>query len=450
MLDNNQDSKAIFTKEMKDDYTILVPEMSSIHFSIYKSIFGEYGYKMEILQNEGPSLVHEGLKYVHNDTCYPALLVIGQMIDALKSGKYNLNKTALLISQTGGGCRASNYIHLLRKALAKAGYKNIPVISFNLSGLEKDSGFKLTLPIIKKLLVATTYGDMLMLLQNQVKAYEITKGDSDNLVKYWIEDLEDQIKSKKGYKIRDVKENLKKIVKSFTNIPLYLEEKIKVGIVGEIYVKYSKLANNHLVDFLIDQGCEVMVPGIMGFAIYTVDNRVEDVNIYGGSSVKKSISTKIRDYLIRFEEMIIDAVNENSNFTPPSTFEHLKSVGKDIIGHGCKMGEGWVLTAEMVDLVKTGYENIVCAQPFGCLPNHIIGKGMIRKIKDLYPSTNIVPIDYDPSATKVNQENRIKLMLSIAKEKLDKNNPIIAKKKQSISEKKSITLGKKLEVEAFD
>ncbi|MDR7855444.1 2-hydroxyacyl-CoA dehydratase [Tissierella sp.] len=446
---NNQNSKVMFTKEMKDDYTILVPEMSPIHFSIYKNIFEEYGYKMEILQNEGPSVVHEGLKYVHNDTCYPALLVIGQMIDALKSGKYDINKTALLISQTGGGCRASNYIHLLRKALAKAGFKHIPVISFNLAGLEKDSGFKLTLPLIKRLLVATTYGDMLMLLQNQVKAYEITRGESDQLVQHWIQDLEKQSKSNNGYRIKEIKANLKKIVKSFSKIPLYLEEKIKVGIVGEIYVKYSKLANNHLVDFLIDQGCEVMVPGIMGFAIYTVDNRVEDVNIYGGSSVKRSISSKIRDYLVKFEEMIIDAVKENSNFTPPSSFEDLKAVGKDIIGHGCKMGEGWVLTAEMVDLVKTGYENIVCAQPFGCLPNHIIGKGMIRKIKDIYSSANIVPIDYDPSATKVNQENRIKLMLSMAKEKLDINNPIKAKKEQLIPEKKAINLGKKLEVESY-
>lgn len=447
MLNNNdnQNSRVIFTKEMKKDYTILIPDMAPIHFSLYKNVLEEYGYKVELLENEGPSLVHEGLKYVHNDTCYPALLVIGQMIDALKSGKYDLNKIALLISQTGGGCRASNYIHLLRKALKKAGFEHIPVISFNVSGLEKGSGFRLTLPMIKKLLVATIYGDMLMLLHNQVKPYEISKGESDRLLHYWIDLLGKQFKDNQGYKVKELKNNLNTIVSLFSQISIYHENKTKVGIVGEIYVKYSKLANNHLVDFLIEQDCEVMVPGLMGFVIFTIDNRLEDINIYGGSSIKTEISSKIKNFLVKYEEMIINAVKSNGKFTPPSTFEHLKSLGKDIIGHGCKMGEGWILTAEMVDLVKTGYENIVCAQPFGCLPNHIIGKGMIRKIKDLYPAANIVPIDYDPSATKVNQENRIKLMLSVAKENLELMNSKKIKEEQTISEAKAYKFGKKLE-----
>ncbi|WMM25155.1 2-hydroxyacyl-CoA dehydratase [Tissierella sp. MB52-C2] len=441
---NIKDSNVVFTKEMKKDYTILIPDMSSIHFSLFKNVFEQYGYKVEILKNEGPSVVNEGLKYVHNDICYPALLVIGQMIDALNSGKYDLDKVALIISQTGGGCRASNYIHLLRKALNKAGYNNIRVISFNVKGIENNSGFKLTLPLINKLLVALTYGDMLMLLKNQVKPYEISKGSSEDLVEFWINHLGKQFEHDKGYKINEINRNLERIVKSFGNIPVFNEKKIKVGIVGEIYVKYSKLGNNHLEDFLMSEDCEIMVPGIMGFAMYTVDNSMVDVDIYGGSKIKRTSASLIMKYLKMYENMIIQAVKKHSNFTPPSSFEHLKSLGADIINEGCKMGEGWVLTAEMVDLVKMGYENIVCTQPFGCLPNHIVGKGMIRKIRDIYPNANIVPIDYDPGATKVNQENRIKLMLSVAKENQQLNNTTKKHGSSSIEEKASEVKGYKI------
>ncbi len=443
-----QSSNVLFTKEMKKDYTILIPDMSSIHFSLFKSVFEQYGYKVELLKNEGPSVVNEGLKYVHNDICYPALLVIGQMLDALNSGKYDVNKVALIISQTGGGCRASNYIHLLRKALNKAGYNNIPIISFNVNGLEKNSGFKLTLPLVNKLLVALTYGDMLMLLKNQVKPYEIQKGSAEELLDSWIQLLGRQFKHNKGYQIKEIKRNLERIVKSFEDIPIFKEEKIKVGIVGEIYVKYSKLGNNHLEDFLISEDCEIMVPGIMGFTMYCVDNSMVDVDIYGGSKIKKTGASLIMKYLKMYENMIINAVKKHSNFTPPSSFEHLKSLGADVINHGCKMGEGWVLTAEMADLVKMGYENIVCTQPFGCLPNHIVGKGMIRKIRDIYPNANIVPIDYDPGATRVNQENRIKLMLSVAKEKQQLNNPTkkhgSSSKEEKVSEVKGYKIGKEL------
>ncbi len=412
------ENRISFTKEMKKDYTILIPDMASIHFKLLKSVLQTAGYKVAILRNEGPSVVEEGLKHVHNDTCYPALLVIGQMIDALNSGKYDLNKTALLISQTGGGCRASNYLYLLRKSLKKAGLEHIPVISFNVAGLEKNSGFKLTLPLIRKLIVSIAYGDLLMLLDNQAKAYEVKKGDSNNLVDNWIEKLSSQFRKNKGYRTKELKSNFKSIAKSFSKIPIHLEEKTKVGIVGEIYVKYSKLANNHLEDFLHEEDCEVMVPGLMSFLIFTVDNRLEDINIYGGSKIAYKISELIKNVLTNLENVIIQTVKKYTNFHAPSPYEHLKSLAKDIIGYGCKMGEGWILTAEMIDLIRSGYENIVCAQPFGCLPNHIVGKGMIRKIRDIYENANIVPIDYDPGATKVNQENRIKLMLAVAKEKL--------------------------------
>ncbi len=404
---------------MYKDYTILIPDMCTIHFSLFKSIFEEYGFKVEILRNEGPSVVEEGLKYVHNDTCYPALLVTGQMIDILKKGDYDLDKVALMMSQTGGGCRASNYIFLIKKAMKKVGYGHIPVIAFDLGSLGRGGGFKLTLPMIKKLLIGVTYGDALMLLNNQVLPYEVNKGETKALVDHWIDELGSQFLQGKGYGLKDIKNNLRDIVKSFEKVPRLNEVKIKVGVVGEIYVKYSKLANNHLEEFLIGEGCEVMVPGLMSFVMYTVNNSVEDVNLYGGSKIRKAIAASILKYLDMYEEMIISAVKKYSGFTPPSSFMHLRGLTEGVIDRGVKMGEGWVLTAEMIDLIQNGYENIVSAQPFGCLPNHIVAKGMMKKVKELYPAANIVPIDYDPSATRVNQENRIKLMLAVARENLD-------------------------------
>ena len=414
----NENERVIFTKEMKKDYTILLPMMAPIHFNIVKNVFINLGYKAVLLDSECQEIAQIGLKYVHNDTCYPALLVIGQFIHALQSGKYDVNKTALMITQTGGGCRASNYIHLLRKALKKAGFPQVPVISLNLSGLEKNSGFKLTLSMIRKIIVGLVYGDLLMLLSNQVRPYEVYKGDSDILVFDWIKRISDQFKEGKGCSTKQMQKNLKDIVKSFSNIKIKHRNIVKVGIVGEIYVKYSSLGNNGLEKFLQTEGCEVCVPGIIPFALFKVDNRLEDIKLYGGSKVKYKIVEMLMNYLNKMEAMLISAVIENSNFMPPSTYKHTKSLVKDVIGYGNKMGEGWLLTAEMLELAELGYENIVCTQPFGCLPNHICAKGMIRKIKSINNKANIVAIDYDPGATRVNQENRIKLMLSIANENL--------------------------------
>lgn len=407
-----------FTKEMKKDYTILIPDMLPIHFSMLMQVFKKHGYNMEVLKNEGPSVVEEGLKLVHNDTCYPALLVIGQFIDALKSGRYDLSKVALMITQTGGGCRASNYIHLLRKALNKAGMGYIPVISLNSSGMEKNSGFKYTLPMLLKSVAVVGYGDLLMLLNNQVKPYEKNKGESEKLVEYWVNILSDEINHGKGYSKRDMEKNFNKIASSFAQIERSDEKKVKVGIVGEIYVKYSSLGNNDLEKFLNEEDCEVMVPGLMGFLMYCVENGIIDTALYGGSYIKTKISTFINDYLIKVEDMAINAIKQFNGFTAPTGFKHLKTLGDKVIGLGAKMGEGWLLPAEIMELIQLGYENVICAQPFGCLPNHIIGKGLIRKVKGIHDDSNIVPIDYDPSATRVNQENRIKLMLAVAKEKL--------------------------------
>ena len=405
-----------FTKDMMD-YTILAPNMLEIHFNLLINIFGQYGYKTELLKNDGRAVVDEGLKYVHNDTCYPALLVIGQLIDALNSGKYNPDKTALLITQSGGGCRASNYIHLLRKALRKAGYPQVPVISLNLSGLEKNSGFKIRLSMALKMLSAVIYGDLIMLLKNQVEPYEVNKGDAEKLTQKWIDDLSAQMQNGKGYSFFEIKKTLPKITESFSKIPLDKSvTKTRVGVVGEIYVKYSPLANNHLEEFLFGQDCEVMVPGLLGFINFKVDNRLEDIKLYGGNPFKKIAMKFAMWYLSKIEKNLLDAAGAYGDFNVPAPYAHIKEICTKIIGPGCKMGEGWLLTAEMMELIESGYGNIVCAQPFGCLPNHIVGKGMIRKLKEMYPQSNIVPIDYDPGATKVNQENRIKLMLAIAKE----------------------------------
>ncbi len=413
----NSLEKVLFTKEMKDaGYTILVPDMNHIHFKIIQGILKNHGYNAEILYNTGRGVVDEGLKHVHNDTCYPALLVIGQMIDALKSGRYDIHKVALLLPQTGGGCRASNYISLLRKALNAMGWGFIPIISLNVSGLEKSPGFKLTPNLIRQMLTAVVYGDLLMLLDNQVKPYEVNKGDSAACVGMWIDALRRGFQSGRGLSKSERRANLKAIVDSFARIPVKKEKKIKVGIVGEIYVKYAALGNNDLERFLYEQGCEVMLGGLLDFALYCVDTPIDTIELYGGSAVVKETYKLAEGYLSSLKDELIAAVRENSGFVAPSSFKRLKSMADGVISHGCKMGEGWLLTAEIMELVELGYSNVICAQPFGCLPNHIVGKGMIRKIRTLEPKANIVPIDYDPGATRVNQENRIKLMLAVAAE----------------------------------
>lgn len=417
----NKKGRLLFTKEMKEEgYKILVPSMAPIHFNIIKNCFVHAGYNVELLDTSGPEIAQTGLKYVHNDTCYPALLVIGQFINALQSGKYDVNKTALLITQTGGGCRASNYIFLLRKALKKAGYPQIPVISLSM-GMESNPGFGLTIPLIRRFVAGLVYGDVLMLLRNQTMPYEINKGESNALVQKWIDSISKEFEKGESYRRQEMREHIDAICKSFKEIPVKKEPKVKVGVVGEIYVKYARLGNNDLEQFLADQNCEVNLPGIMGFALFKVDNRLEDIKLYGGNGIKKKVCKILFDYLEELEGMTIE-YTKKYGFTPPGKYSHIKELVKPVIGYGSKMGEGWLLTAEMLELAETGYENIVCTQPFGCLPNHINGKGAIRKIKEINPKANIVAIDYDPGAPKVNQENRIKLMLAVAKEELQKNN----------------------------
>lgn len=411
--------RLLFTKEMKKEYTMLFPMMAPIHFRILKEVFNNMGYRAELLETTGPEIAQTGLKYVHNDTCYPAILAIGQLIHAVQSGKYDTHKIALMITQTGGGCRASNYIHLLRKALARAGLGYVPVVSINLSGMEKNPGFKLTLSFIRRAVAGLIYGDTLMLLKNQCEPYETEKGATNLLVHKWSEYFVERLSKSKGYSLKEMKKNIFQLTEEFKNIPCdRTRKKLKVGVVGEIYVKYSSLGNNSLEDFLKSQDCEVNLPGMLGFILFKIDNRLEDIKLYGGSKLKKFVCSLLMNYCLKTEEIIISSMARFDCFYTPSKYAHLKELIKGVIGYGDKMGEGWLLTAEMMELVESGYENIVCTQPFGCLPNHIGGKGMIRRIVELMPNANIVAVDYDAGAVKVNQENRIKLMLSIGRENM--------------------------------
>ena len=406
-----------FTRAMRSTHTILAPNMASIQFRILVHVLKDEGYTVKLLENEGPQVVRKGLKYVHNDTCYPALLVIGQMIDALDSGDYNLEQVALAITQTGGGCRASNYIHLLRKALDKAGYTQIPTVSLNLKGMNRNSGFRITIRMLRKGIAALLCGDTLKLLYNQVRPYEVHHGESENLVYRWTTILSDQYRQGKGYTKRAMARNLRQMVDDFARIKVDRNRPVvKVGIVGEIYMKYAPLGNNHLEDFLDSQSCEVMVPGLLGFLLYGLQNQLEDYRLYGGSAVRYLIFSLLKRKMTRLETIMIAEINRIDRFTAPVSFAQTIETAKEVISLGCKMGEGWLLTAEMRDLAEMGYRNIICVQPFGCLPNHIVGKGMIRRLKELDDDINIVPVDYDPGATRVNQENRIKLMLAVANE----------------------------------
>lgn len=407
-----------FTPDMKKTHKILIPNMAPVQFRLMAAIMEQAGYQCELLENCGSQVAELGLKYVHNDTCYPALLVIGQFLDALNSGKYDLDHTALIITQTGGGCRASNYIHLLRKALVKAGYGQIPVVSLNFSGLEKDSGFPLTLTMIRRLLSVIYYGDLLVTLRAQTEPYEINKGETEAMQEKWIGRLRELFLQDRGWHGREVKANMPKIAADFASIPVKRVPKIKVGVVGEIYVKYSPLGNNDLEKFLASQDCEVNIPGLMGFVQYCVYNFSETARLYGGNVLTLNASSLLLNIIGKTEKVMIDSLKANG-YHAPMPFLELVKQADGVISTGTKMGEGWLLTAEMVELVRTGYENIICAQPFGCLPNHICGKGVINRIRELYPTANITPIDYDPGATRVNQENRIKLMLAVARERME-------------------------------
>ena len=403
-----------FEKSMKNSYTILAPDMLPRHFLLISRILGNFGYRIELLKGCGDRVRDLGLKYVHNDTCYPALLVIGQFIDALQSGKYDVHKTALILTQTGGGCRASNYIYLLRKALKKAGFGFVPVISLNLKGLEKHPGFKLSLPLIYRTMYGVFCGDLLMSLVNQTRPYERVPGSAEALADSWTERLAAELSEMKNLRYSNIKKKYALIVKDFAALDMTDQIKPKVGIVGEIYVKYSPMANNHLEDFLVSEGAQPVVPGLLDFCMYCVYNNVVDADVYGIAPLLKPVNRFALRYLEKKQRDLSAAICSEPRFFALSPFSETLKLCDGFIDRRVKMGEGWLLSAEMLELSHAGINNVVCAQPFGCLPNHICGKGVAKQITEERPGMNVVAVDYDPGATQVNQENRLKLMLAAA------------------------------------
>ncbi len=399
-----------FSAEMKEDYTILVPQMLPIHFKLIQGIFHRQGYNIEFLENTSYAVTEQGLQNVHNDTCYPALLAIGQLLDAIKSGKYDLERIAVLLPQTGGGCRASNYVYLLRKALEKNGLSHIPVIAMRLDSLQA-SGLVITKAMLLKALFACFYGDMMLWLKNQTKPYEVIPGHTDKVIDILTNQLDQSFAN--GSYIH-LKKNYLRILNAFKQIRLRDEKKPKVGIVGEIYMKYAPLGNNDLENYLISQGAQPVVTGVLDFMFYSLNNTFVDAKLYNGPTLGNVFKKRFFDLLISGQTLMARVIRHHSDFMPPSSFDEVRAAAKGCIGEGVKMGEGWLLTGEMIDLIEHGVNNIVSAQPFGCLPNHIVAKGMIRAVKNRCPGANIIAVDYDPGASRTNQENRIKLLLANA------------------------------------
>ncbi len=412
--------RTVFTKEMRKDYTILCPQMSPIHFELLQPAFRAAGYNLVVLDNDNRTAINAGLKFVNNDACYPSLMVVGQIMDAVMSGKYDMARTAVLISQTGGGCRASNYIGFIRRALEKAGYKDIPVISINLSGLEKNPGFKFTPALIQHGLYALEFGDIFMRCLYRTRPYEAVKGSANAMHEKWKKKVIDFITQDKILSHRKYKQMCRDIIRDFDNLPMLDIKKPRVGVVGEILVKFLPAANNYLVDLLEAEGAEAVVPDLTDFLLYCFYNqnfKAENLGMSRKSQFTSNMGIKFFEWL---RSAARDEFEKSKHFDPPAHIETLAKYADEIVSHGNQTGEGWFLTGEMLELIHTGTNNIVCTQPFACLPNHIVGKGVIKKLRHEYPLSNIVAIDYDPGASEVNQLNRIKLMLSTANKNLAK------------------------------
>ena len=420
-------NKKIFTKDMKKDYTILCPQMAPIHFELLETAMRTAGYNLVLLRECTQKTVETGLKYVNNDACYPSILVTGQMIEALESGKYDPNKTALIMSQTGGGCRATNYIGFIRKALKDAGYPNIPVISFNVVGMEKVPGFKLTIPLLEKLLRGVLYGDLLQKMLTKNRAYEKNKGETQALFDKWMDKCKEILKNGSN---KEFKQSIYDIVNDFEKIELDTSiKKPRVGIVGEVLIKYHPFGNNFVADLLEKEGAEVVLPDFMGFIKFMATHKVTFNNLLKTNPIVAKISKAAINLIDILEKDTKTALERsNKNYLPPCNIWHLESTVKDILSIGNQTGEGWFLTAEMIEYIENDIPNIICVQPFACLPNHVVGKGVIKTIREKYPNANISPVDYDPGASEANQTNRIKLLMTVAKDNL----------KRQLSEKKAI------------
>ncbi len=399
-----------FTKEMREKHTILCPQMAPIHFDMLEAAFQNSGYNAVILKDCSKAVVEEGLKYVNNDACYPSILMLGQLLHALNSGKYDLNNTSVMITQTGGACRATNYVGMLKKALKDAGHENIPLISLNVVGLEKQSGFKLSVGMALRAFMGVVYGDVLSRCLYKVRPYEIEKGSANALYEKWRVFLRDELKS---LSMSRFNKNVRAIVEDFSKFPVLDIQKPKVGLVGEILVKFHPVANNDIIGLLENEGCEVVVPDLMGFFYYVCSHGVTKSELLYLSKKKKFAENAAVKFMRFLEHSYRKAVKGTKFGCPGDIYEMRESV-KSIVSPGNIAGEGWFLCAEMIELIHEGVPNIVCMQPFACLPNHVTGKGVIGELRRQYPLSNIVAVDFDPGASEVNQVNRIKLMLTQA------------------------------------
>ena len=409
-----------FTEEMRPKYTILAPQMSPIHFELLQTVFNASGYNFVILDNDNKNAIDAGLKYVNNDACYPSIIVVGQMMDALLSGKYDLNRTALMITQTGGGCRASNYIGFIRRALKKAGMEQIPVISLSL-GIEKNSGFKVSFNMLRKALYATVIGDVFMRVLYATRPYEDIPGSADELHRKWSDIVKTEL-TKPGFGRHKAVKLIKQIIREFDNLPRKNIQKPRVGVVGEILVKFMPMANKDIVRLLEKEGAEAVMPDLLDFILYCLQNsyfKVDNYSAKKSSAIISSLGINVLEYL---RKPATKELQKSKHFVAASQIGHIADMAKDYVSLGNMSGEGWFLTGEMMELINGDVPNIVCVQPFGCLPNHVVGKGVIKKIRSENPNANIVAIDYDPGASEVNQLNRIKLMMATAKKNLEKKN----------------------------
>ena len=412
-------ARAQFTQEMKDaGYTILAPQMAPYHFELLVPIFERFGYNVDLLPSVDHGAVDAGLKYVNNDICYPSILVTGQIMEAVMSGRYDTDKLAILITQTGGGCRATNYISLIRKALKAVGLSHIPVIALSFKDLgEVNPGFKITPAMLYQAVSALQYGDLLMMCLYRTRPYEVVPGSANSLFDFWMNECKRQLG--RGVKRSEFKRTVKQIVEDFDTLPLKGEgTKPRVGVVGEILVKFHPTANNQIVDVIEREGCEAVVPGLIEFFLFGVAGGIFQKDPLGRSA-KGAFGSKIALQAVKaLRAPVTRALEESSRFNPPASIYELAEYASEILSLCNSMGEGWLLTAEMVELIRTGAPNVVCAQPFACLPNHVVGKAVIKELRRLYPESNIVAVDYDPGASEVNQINRIKLMIAVAKSNL--------------------------------
>ena len=437
-------NRVIFTKEMKKNYTLLCPQMSPIHFELIEPAIRSFGYNLVVLQNDDKTAVDTGLKYVNNDACYPSLIVIGQIMDALLSGKYDLDHTAVLMSQTGGGCRASNYIGFIRRALEKAGMAQIPVISINANGMETNPGFTYTPSMLVKALQAVVYGDVFMRVLYATRPYEAVPGSANALHEKWKKICIKALSTKSAGMMTFVK-NIRGIIHDFDNLERTNVHKPKVGIVGEILVKFSPTANNHIVELLESEGAEAVMPDLMDFLLYCFYNsnfKADNLGMKRSTAHLCNMAISLLEYMRKAARI---ALEKSTHFTPPSRIKDLAVMANGFVSLGNQTGEGWFLTGEMLELIKSGVNNIVCVQPFGCLPNHIVGKGVIKELRHANPKANIIAVDYDPGASEVNQLNRIKLMLSTAQKNLEKEeyvDPNLAKTLKKVEELSSKRVNK--------